>query len=51
MSFELGADFFNAFNHPEFSDPATTFGAPGFGQITSLSIPDRQIQLSLRLAF
>jgi len=51
LSIELGVDFFNAFNHPEFAPPATTLGAPGFGEVTYIAIPDRQIQLGLRLAF
>ena len=51
ISILLSGDFFNAWNHPEFGNPATTLGAPGFGEITSLAIPDRQIQFGLHLNF
>src|ERR1039458_4203223 len=45
------ADFFNVFNHPQFANPGTTFGAGTFGQITSTSVNPRIIQLALRFNF
>jgi hypothetical protein len=45
------ADFFNVFNHPQFSNPGTTFGSGTFGQITSTSVNPRIIQLALRFNF
>ncbi len=45
------ADFFNVFNHTQFSNPGTTFGSPTFGEITSTSVNPRIIQLALRFNF
>lgn len=51
----LRADAFNIFNHPLLGTPNTTFGAPGFGQITgtsnAIAIPSRQLQLSANFQF
>jgi len=50
---QFRSDFFNAFNHANFGNPATTY-APGsttFGQITSTTGNPRIIQFALRLAF
>ena len=44
------AELFDAFNHPNFGEPNTTYGTSTFGQITSAS-PGRQIQMSLKLKF
>lgn len=44
------ADFFNAFNRPNFSFPQRIIDAPGFGQILSARDP-RLIQFSLKLIF
>jgi hypothetical protein len=44
------AQFFNAFNHPSFTGVNTTFGDPGFGQVTGIAAP-RMSQLSLDLTF
>jgi hypothetical protein len=45
------ADFFNAFNHPNFGFPGRLFDAPGsFGRISSASAP-RLIQFSLKYSF
>lgn len=48
---EFRTEFFNAFNHPQFDDPATTFGAPGFGQITNTIVAPRILQFALKLNF
>jgi hypothetical protein len=45
------AEFFNAFNHANFSNPATNFGAGNFGQITSLAVNPRIMQLALKYVF
>jgi hypothetical protein len=45
------ADFFNLFNTPHFSNPATTFGAGGFGVIGGTRLPPRYIQFGLKLSF
>jgi Carboxypeptidase regulatory-like domain len=45
------AEFFNIFNHPQFTLPASTVGSAGLGTITATARPARQIQLVLRLLF
>jgi Carboxypeptidase regulatory-like domain/TonB dependent receptor len=60
MGLEFRTEFFNIFNHPYFSPPATGYdGSPtanGFGQITStvsagVASPERVIQFALILRF
>jgi hypothetical protein len=54
---QFHAEFFNAFNHPNFAPPvgnleafdATGAPVPGFGQITSTQTPGREIQFALKL--
>jgi hypothetical protein len=50
---EFRSEFFNAFNHPVFSQPDNfiTDGAGSAGVITSTVIPQRQIQFALKLEF
>jgi hypothetical protein len=45
------AEFFNAFNHPQFALPASTIGATGVGTISATARPSRQIQFALKLLF
>jgi hypothetical protein len=45
------AEFFNAFNTPQFSNPGASLGTGTFGRITGTAIDNRQIQLGLRYAF
>ncbi len=45
------AEFFNAFNHPQFLVPASTIGANGVGTISGTARPARQIQFALKLLF
>jgi len=47
---EFRAEFFNAFNHPNFGIPARDLGNANFGRVTSTSDP-RIIQLALKLVF
>jgi hypothetical protein len=47
---QFRAEFFNAFNTPQFSAPATSVTATNFGQITGAGDP-RRIQLGLRVSF
>lgn len=50
--FEFRAEFFNTWNTPQFGTPSdTTINTPGFGAITSLAIPPRQIQFALKFYF
>jgi len=50
---EFRAEFFNAFNHPNFSQPDSEIddGPGAAGVITSLASPMREIQFGLRISF
>jgi hypothetical protein len=45
------AEAFNAFNHPQFNNPNGTIGSALAGVISSTIVPQRQLQLGLRLTF
>lgn len=51
LRLQFRAEFFNLLNHPNFSNPSSTFGTAAFGNITSTSTENRDIQFGLRLAF
>ena len=44
-------EFYNAFNHPQFSNPGTTLGSATFGVITQTSVAPRLIQFGLKYLF
>ncbi len=48
---EFRAEFYNAFNHPQFTDPATNDSFGNFGQISSTSVAPRLIQFGLKYNF
>jgi hypothetical protein len=49
---QFRAEFFNVFNHPQFSNPATALDSVGsFGQITGMSVNPRLIQFGLKYSF
>jgi hypothetical protein len=50
-SLEFRSEFFNAFNHGQFSDPDTGYGDSTFGQISGTSVNPRLIQFALKLIF
>lgn len=47
----LRAEFFNALNHPQFSNPDTNLSSATFGVISSTSVNPRVGQLALRFSF
>jgi hypothetical protein len=60
QTIQFRAEFFNAFNHPQFTNPnygqgaiyaLPNFAAGNFGQITSTSVNPRVIQLALKYSF
>ena len=50
-SVEFRADFYNAFNHPQFQNPGFVVGTPSFGQIQATSVAPRLIQFGLKYSF
>ena len=48
---DFRTEFFNAFDHPQFSNPVLAIGTGGFGQITSTSVQPRLIQFALKYIF
>jgi hypothetical protein len=50
-SVEFRAGFFNAFNHPQFSNPTNDLASAAFGVISSTSVNPRVGQLALKVVF
>ena len=50
-SLQFRAESFNALNHPQFSNPNTTYGSSAFGIISSTSVNPRVGQLAVKLIF
>jgi hypothetical protein len=48
---QFRAEFFNFFNHAQFSAPGTSVSSPTFGQITNTANKGRVTQLTLRFLF
>jgi hypothetical protein len=51
QTIQFRAEFFNLFNHPQFSNPNLTVNTSTFGQISSASVSSRIIQLALKYSF
>ena len=45
------AEFYNLFNHPQFSNPNLSVSSAAFGQITTMSVNPRLIQLGVKYIF
>jgi hypothetical protein len=50
-SLQLRAEFFNALNHPQFSNPNATYTTSTFGVISSTSVNPRVGQVALKMIF
>jgi hypothetical protein len=50
-SLQFRGEFFNALNHPQFSNPNTTYGSSAFGIISTASVNPRVGQLAVKLIF
>ena len=48
---ETRGEFFNALNHTNLGTPNRFVNTPGFGSITEVTTPGREIQLSARVSF
>lgn len=48
---QFRAEFYNAFNHPQFANPDANFSSPTFGVINTTSVNARVLQLAIRLVF
>ncbi|MFZ0806919.1 MAG: carboxypeptidase-like regulatory domain-containing protein [Candidatus Sulfotelmatobacter sp.] len=48
---EFRAEMFNAFNHPQFSDPSLAVDSGFFGAITTTAVAPRIMQFALKLYF
>ena len=50
-SLQFRAEFFNAFNTPQFATPDQFLGDGAFGQIQSTALPNRELQFGLKYKF
>jgi len=50
-SLDFRAEFYNAFNDPNFSNPGTDASSTFFGRITSMSIEPRLVEFALKYLF
>jgi len=50
-SLQLRAEFYNALNHPQFSNPDSNFSSPTFGVISATSVNPRVGQVAIKYAF
>ncbi len=50
-TFQFRTEFYNAFNHPQFANPASARDSATFGRITATSVNPRIIQFGLKYIF
>jgi hypothetical protein len=48
---EFRTEFFNLFNHTNFTAPINNFASPAVGRVLATSVAERQIQFALKLRF
>jgi hypothetical protein len=51
MSLEFRAEAYNMFNHPVFQFPGATIGTATAGVVSATALPNRELQMALRLMF
>jgi hypothetical protein len=51
MAMEFRAEAYNLFNHPQFQFPGATIGTASAGVISATAVPNRILQMALRLSF
>jgi hypothetical protein len=51
MGLEFRAEAYNLFNHPQFQFPGATIGTASAGVISATAVPNRILQMALRLSF
>lgn len=51
MNVEFRAEFFNAFNHPQFANPDVSTSDATFGEILATTVNPRVVQFALKFAF
>ncbi len=49
--FAFRVEFYNALNHPQFTNPGTNFGTANFGVVSRTSVAPRLIQFGLKYIF
>ncbi len=51
LALEFRSEFFNLFNHSEFTAPVNNFTSPAFGRVLATAVAERQLQLALKVKF
>jgi hypothetical protein len=51
FSLEFRAEAYNLFNHPQFQFPGATIGTATAGVIGATAVPNRELQMAVRLVF
>jgi len=51
LKFQFRAEMFNIFNHPNLANPSATWNTSSFGNITSTTTDNRDIQFGAKIIF